>query len=184
MNRRQFFSGLAAAAPLALIRQQTPQEPAPSQLLAPDMAGRTRDSVTRYENDPDIIAIERRLRCTCGCNLDVYTCRTTDFTCSYSPAMHRDVVALYESGKSADEVIQAFVAQYGETVLMAPPAEGFNWAAYLLPGTAILVTGGVLGWVLMRRHRVASVPVAAPADGGLSEADRARLAAELERLET
>ena len=39
-------------------------------------------------------ALEHRLHCQCGCRLDIYTCRTTDFTCPVSPSMHRDVVSL------------------------------------------------------------------------------------------
>ena len=70
--------------------------------------------------------IERKLKCTCGCNLDIFTCRTTDFTCQFSPALHKDVLQLRGEGKSPDEVIAAFVAKHGEQILMAPPAEGFN----------------------------------------------------------
>ena len=38
--------------------------------------------------------LEHHIRCQCGCTLDVFTCRTTDFSCQVSPAMHRDVMAL------------------------------------------------------------------------------------------
>ncbi len=47
----------------------------------------------------EIQAIEQRLACSCGCTLDVFTCRTTDFTCTYSPELHREVVALHQAGK-------------------------------------------------------------------------------------
>src|SRR5688500_6248043 len=50
-----------------------------------------------------------RLHCQCGCRLDIYTCRTTDFTCPLSPAMHRDVMSLVEGCYSAQEIIDAFV---------------------------------------------------------------------------
>jgi cytochrome c-type biogenesis protein CcmH len=88
---------------------------------------------TERDNEPFLQAVEHRIRCTCGCNLDVYTCRTTDFTCSTSPRMHREVLALQDQGKNADEIVAAFVAQYGEQILMAPKPEGFNLAGYLVP---------------------------------------------------
>ncbi len=72
------------------------------------------------------------------------------------------------------------------TILMAPPKEGFNWAAYLLPGIVITLVGSVLGWVLVRRARR---PVAIPAAGsgqdvaGVSPDDADRLRTELEHLE-
>ena len=86
------------------------------------------------DNDPFVTAVEHRLQCTCGCTLDVYTCRTTDFTCTYSPALHKEVLALQDQGKTADEIVAAFVAKYGEKVLMAPKPEGFNLAGYVVPG--------------------------------------------------
>jgi len=184
VNRRRFL-GLAALAPLAAWREDRAQDSTTvRQLSAPSMAGRDRSAVTDYQNDPYIIGIERKLRCTCGCNLDVYTCRTTDFTCSYSPELHREVVGLHEEGKSAEDILDTFVAKYGETVLMAPAREGFNWAGYLLPGTAIATTGSVIGWALMRRHRVVAAQATPATSDGLSEADRGRLADELHRLDS
>ena len=47
--------------------------------------------------------LEHQIHCQCGCNLDVYTCRTTDFSCSVSPAMHADVMGLVSGGHTADE---------------------------------------------------------------------------------
>jgi cytochrome c-type biogenesis protein CcmH len=162
------------------------QDTSVARLQQPDLAGRPRSRVTDYENDPFIIGVERRLRCTCGCGLDIYTCRTTDFTCTYSPELHREVVALVEQDKSAEEILAAFVDKYGETALMAPPKAGFNWAGYLLPGIVIALVGVVLGWVLMRRaRRPVPVPVAGPDPAaGLSPEDAARLKDELARLES
>ena len=96
-------------------------------------------------------AVEHRIRCQCGCTLDVYTCRTTDFSCQVSPAMHRDVVALAAGGYSAQEILDAFVGVYGERVLMAPPAEGFNLFGWVAPfvalgGGAVAVAALLRGW--------------------------------------
>lgn len=93
-------------------------------------------------------ALEHRIRCQCSCTLDVYTCRTTDFSCGVSPAMHGDVMALVEGGHSADAILAGFRHVYGEQVLMAPPREGFNWLGYLVPfgamGAGFVVVAGIL----------------------------------------
>jgi cytochrome c-type biogenesis protein CcmH/NrfF len=181
--RREFLRlGAVALVPLF---GGTAQDTSVARLLQPELAGRPRGPVTDYQNDPFIIGVERRLRCTCGCNLDIYTCRTTDFTCTYSPELHREIVALVQQEMSGEEIIAAFVAKYGEQALMAPPKEGFNWAAYLLPGVAITLAGTVITWVLLRRQRVRAVVAAdaAPATD-LSADEDARLRAALDRLES
>jgi hypothetical protein len=32
-----------------------------------------------FDNDEVVKGIEHKLKCTCGCNLDIFTCRTTDY---------------------------------------------------------------------------------------------------------
>lgn len=173
-----------------------PQEPARSQddtagtasarLPRPDMAGRPRSRVTDYENDPFIVGIESELRCTCGCNLSVYTCRTTDFTCQTSPAMHQEVIGRVEEGKTGEQILDEFVAKYGETVLMAPRKQGFNIAAYIVPGIVITAVGSVMLWILARRARLMPRTVSDESGDslpGLSPDEVAQLQAELEHLE-
>ena len=93
-------------------------------------------------------ALEHRLRCQCGCTLDVYTCRTTDFSCQVSPAMHRDVMAMVDGGYDEREIIDTFVAAYGDRVLMAPPKVGFNILGYVVPGIGVAVGAVVLMYVI------------------------------------
>ena len=125
----------------------------------PPKAG-AKPSMTADERD----ALERELHCQCGCTLDVYTCRTTDFSCRVSPSMHRDVMALVEGGYSAQEILDAFVGTYGERALMAPRRQGFNWAGYLVPFIA-LGTGTAALIAVLRRMQQAPVVVAAPTAG-------------------
>jgi cytochrome c-type biogenesis protein CcmH len=108
-------------------------------------------------------ALEHRLHCQCGCTLDIYTCRTTDFTCPVSPAMHKDVMQLVAGGYSADEIITAFQVAYGDKVLMAPPRIGFNWAGYLTPFAALAVGAVIVATLISRWRRVEPGPVAAAA---------------------
>jgi cytochrome c-type biogenesis protein CcmH len=104
--------------------------------------------------------LEHQIHCQCGCNLDVYTCRTTDFACSVSPAMHSDVMGLVAGGHSAQEILAAFKAIYGEKVLMAPVRSGFNLLGYTVPFIA-LGTGAVVVAALMRRWKRTAVVSAA-----------------------
>lgn len=182
-SRREFLASAALALLSALptfrpsAQDSLPGSGPSGKLWDPSRAGRPLDPVTAGDNDAAIQAIEKRLKCQCGtCNLDVYTCRTTDFTCGTSPVMHRRVVAMVEAGTSAQEVVDAFVRDYGVTVLMAPPKRGFNLAGYFVPSLAIGVAAVALLLVLRRwtRGSTPAVPVAAP--------DPARSPAELERL--
>ena len=113
-------------------------------------------------SDDDRDALERQVRCQCGCTLDVYICRTTDFSCQVSPAMHRDIISLVEGGYSAKEILDAFVTTYGESALMAPPRAGFNLAGYIMP-FAVLAAGSVVLTVVLRRmqNRIATTREAA-----------------------
>jgi cytochrome c-type biogenesis protein CcmH len=95
-------------------------------------------------------ALEHRIRCQCGCTLDVFTCRTTDFSCQVSPAMHRDILALVQGGYTAQEILDGFVRVYGDRALMAPPKVGFNIVGYVLPGITIAL--GAVGLLVMMRR--------------------------------
>jgi cytochrome c-type biogenesis protein CcmH len=106
-------------------------------------------SMTNLQRDD----LERRIHCQCGCTLDVFTCRTTDFSCQVSPAMHRDVIALVNGGYTAQEIIDAFVGVYGERALMAPKKSGFNLLAWFTPGVAVLTAGVLLFMWLRDRER-------------------------------
>ncbi len=154
----------------------------------PSVVGRPADTAQAGRNNAEIQALEKRLKCPCPCGLDVYTCRTTDFTCTYSPESHRQVVAMWDQGLTADQIIDEFVKEYGERALMAPPPRGFNLAGYLVPGALILLLGAVLTWVLMRRSRVAATAtggspdpegVQAPLLGGATAEELAELEREL-----
>jgi cytochrome c-type biogenesis protein CcmH len=120
--------------------------------------------------------LEHHIHCQCGCGLDVYTCRTTDFSCTVSPAMHMDVLGLANGGYSATEIIAAFRQVYGDGVLMAPAKEGFNWLGYLLPFGVLLTGAGVVVTLLRRWSHAPSptVPTRSPGDATPDELERLR----------
>jgi cytochrome c-type biogenesis protein CcmH len=188
LTRREFFvaaagTGLALGA-RALDGQQPSFTPMDQNAYRPVIRPAKPDatpSMTPDERDK----LERELKCQCTCILDVYTCRTTDFTCGVSPAMHRDVMRLVAGGYDAQEIKDAFVETYGEVALTAPIKQGFNWAGYFVP-SVVMATGGVILTMMIRRWTskatpavAAASPSAAPAAPNASDDEMARLEAAL-----
>jgi cytochrome c-type biogenesis protein CcmH len=192
IDRREFLT-LGAGSFLGVVaswRRATLQGPdslpgtgPAGRLWDPARAGRPLEPVTAADNDAAIQAIEKQIHCTCGCNQDVYTCRTTDFTCTTSPAMHRRVVALAQAGKTGPQILDAFVREHGIAILMAPPKRGLNLIGYAVPPVVLIVAAGVLALVMRRWTRTAPDPVPAQpvAPAGTSE-ELERLRGELDRL--
>ena len=181
MRRRDFLSRLAlgaaanGAAPRLLAAQGTPGDrgAAPVQGTTSNLFDMNQEAAKTVRRPPKANArasmstdardaLEHEIRCQCGCTLDVYTCRTTDFSCQVSPAMHRDVISLVEGGYSAQEILDAFVDTYGERALMAPRREGFNWAGYVMPFAA-LGAGAAAVMVVLRGMQRRTAAVARPA---------------------
>jgi cytochrome c-type biogenesis protein CcmH len=180
---------LLTACPPVRLSAQTPDSTARTdaagRLYAPGYVQQRAPTVAR-DDDELVKALEGKLRCTCGCNLDVFTCRTTDFTCATSPAMHQVVLARLDSGMTEQQVIAAFEAQYGQSVLMAPPRRGFNWTAYLMPFVGLGVGIALLGLAMRRlvRAHAAEAPAAAPvAAAEVTPQDLERLKKELAEFE-
>ncbi len=158
LSRRSFLLGLPAAIAATRLGAQQPvqtfngpmadaQDVYRAVKLEPKPGARA--SMTPLERDD----LEHQIKCQCGCVLDVFTCRTTDFSCSVSPAMHGDVLALVEGGYDGPEIMAAFQSVYGERVLMAPVKSGFNLLGYGMPFIA-LGTGAVVIAVLLRRWKL------------------------------
>lgn len=185
VGRREFFALTLAGVGAALQQGATRQDSVrAAQVYDPDRAGRSQSPITAADNDKSVQALEKKLRCTCGCGLDIYTCRTTDFTCTYSPALHKQVLGLLGDGKTPQDVIDAFVAQYGQSALMAPPRRGFNLLGYFVPGVLLLAAIGLLIRMLNRWSREARVaaPTTAYAPTAATPAELERLQRELDKL--
>src|SRR5690349_3199734 len=87
-TRRHFLAGLVglfalqSVGPTVRQSDSLPGAGPAGRLSDPERAGRPIEPVTAKDNLAAIQQIEKQLRCTCGCNLDIYTCRTTDFSCT------------------------------------------------------------------------------------------------------
>jgi cytochrome c-type biogenesis protein CcmH len=80
------------------------------------------------------------------------------------------------AGESREEVLAALVADYGEAILGAPPARGFDQALWFAPGLAMLLGLAGIVWLVRRRRRrlPALSPTLPPLT--LSSAEQDRLA--------
>jgi cytochrome c-type biogenesis protein CcmH len=201
-SRRAFFARLAgaSAAGVALVRTAGAQQRGmmhdssivrreSSNLFAMDQsAARTVQRPAKPGATPVLTVeqrddLEHRIRCQCGCTLDVFVCRTTDFACQVSPAMHRDVMALVHGGYTAQEIIDQFVKVYGERALMAPTTEGFNLLGWVAPflalaGGAIAIAAVMRGWRRTARERALAPQLSRAASSqtfGATDEERARL---------
>lgn len=96
----------------------------------------------------ELETFERQLACPCPCTLDIYTCRTTDFSCGISPAVHGDIQRLVDGGYTATEIMEVLTGTYGDFILNSPRKEGFSLAAWFAPFAAVAVGAVGIGAML------------------------------------
>jgi cytochrome c-type biogenesis protein CcmH len=153
---------LAAGAPAAVAQENDSSPPLSG---APDSAAA----------QTSLADIEDEVMCPiCGTTLQL----------SQSPQADRErafIQELVAEGRSKGEVKDALVAEYGSEVLALPESEGFDLAAWLVPGVAILVAASAIGvglWRWRRRdHGAEEEPEA------IDAADRERLSSDLARYD-
>jgi cytochrome c-type biogenesis protein CcmH len=76
--------------------------------------------------------------------------------CGVADGLRAEILAQVEAGSTDAQVLEYFVARYGERILAAPAARGFNWAAWIVPGAALLLGAGLAVWLLRRWTRASS----------------------------
>lgn len=120
-----------------------------------------------------LMLIETSLKCNCGCGLDVHTCQFS-MQCGTSPVWTQRIIESLEAGQDVETIKAGFVSDFGTTVLMLPPAEGFNLLGYTLPAIAILTASMLIGMIARGRETTAALePVSELTD---EEAERLRAA--------
>ncbi len=93
-------------------------------------------------NAQTLTDLSKQFICQCGCTMVLASC--THVECHSRETMTTLIEQKLAQGQSEEQIIQFFVAQYGEQVLASPPKRGFNLVAWVLPFAAILVGGGVI----------------------------------------
>jgi len=170
VSRRRFLAATGAGFVSLVALRAAGAQQAPAQTMSGPMSGEAyvpvarppRAGATPQLDTEQRDLLEKHLKCQCGCPLDIYTCRTTDFACPLSPKVHADVEALIAGGYTADEIREAFVAAYGERVLTAPKAEGFNLLAYVAPFAVLGLGAALAGWLIHQWRRPVAVKAGEP----------------------
>lgn len=135
MRRGTFFLFLALSTAVS-----------PQTARADDAPGREYDVATRM------------ILCDCGCSpQSVHDC-----ACGHAAEMREEIASAIRSGQTGQQVIDAYVAKYGEKIRIAPTASGFNLLAWLGPGVALLAGGAASVLILRRWKRVSAAPGPGP----------------------
>ena len=128
------------------------------------------------EPQTDLADLEDEVMCPiCGTALGL----------SQSPQADRErefIRQLIAEGKTKEEIKDALVAEYGDEVLAVPEREGFDLAAWLVPGAAILLAAVAI-FIGLRRWRRRPGPDDAERQAPPSAGDEERLDADLARYE-
>ena len=113
------------------------------------------------DTDARFNKLGHQMMCMCGCNQILLECNHVG--CTYSDRMRNELVAGLERGDSDSLVLQSFVQKYGNTVLAAPTASGFNVVAWIVPFAIFaLACGGTIWIVRAWKARTLAEPVEHP----------------------
>jgi cytochrome c-type biogenesis protein CcmH len=113
----------------------------------------------------------------------------TALNLSFSPQADRERAYIRReiaAGKTKDQIKGDLVAQYGTQVLAEPPKSGFDLAAWLVPGAALLIAVIAIAIGLRRWRRAGRRAGEAPSsadDPPLDPSDAERLDADLARYD-
>jgi cytochrome c-type biogenesis protein CcmH len=125
---------------------------------------------------PDAAALEKQAK-TIEAMLIAPCCWSQQVSLHQSPAadeIKRTVRRLLADGKTQQQILDQYVAEYGDRILAEPPARGFSAALYVAPW---LFLAGSIGLVVvvvrkLRRPAAAAAPDAVPAAASDDELDR------------
>ena len=111
--------------------------------------------------------IGKQLMCTCGCGDTAGSCSHPGAAfsgpCDVAKAKLKEVDKRISRGESNGAILEAFVQEYGEQALAAPPARGFNWFAYSFPFVAFGIGLGLVLIVIWHwRQRLPLAPASGP----------------------
>ena len=112
--------------------------------LAACLSGGAQTAAEKPSND--VRRVGARLQCQCGCKDSVATCSMLE--CSFSRPAKERIARMQAVGMSDDQIVQAFVRDYGAGIYLSPP-NAFGW---IIPYAAIGV--GLLGvWLFVRKYK-------------------------------
>jgi cytochrome c-type biogenesis protein CcmF len=116
----------------------------------PTITAQGGEEVKPEQKSPLQQRLEGEVMCTCGgCRLSVGNCGMMN--CHGREGQRAKIVAHIESGKDHDQIVTAFVGEFGQDILMAPIDKGFNRLAWLFPylvgaGGAVAIGFAAIRW--------------------------------------
>lgn len=102
--------------------------------------------------------------CTCGCQQALYECRMP--ACGFRPGMQAELQKMLDEGKTDEQIHEAFIAKYGNTVLIMPTTHGFDITAWIMPFAALIAGALAVVFVVYKWRRNPAL-----ADGGAGPVD-------------
>jgi cytochrome c-type biogenesis protein CcmH/NrfF len=138
------------------------------------------DTIPAVFRSPLERQVAEEIMCNCGgCRLSVANCGMMN--CHGKEAQLKKIQQYASEGQGHDAILATFVREHGGyDVLMQPPNQGFNRAAWLLPyAVAVLALVGIAATARRWSRREATAPAAASIDPELD----ARLENELRDLD-
>jgi cytochrome c-type biogenesis protein CcmH len=94
----------------------------------------------------DVRRVGSRLACQCGCKDSVATCSMLE--CHFSKPAKERIAKMQAVGMSDDQIVQAFVREYGAGIYLAPP----NAWGWIVPYAAV-VFGFFVIYLFIKRYR-------------------------------
>jgi cytochrome c-type biogenesis protein CcmH/NrfF len=90
---------------------------------------------------PEVRKVSESLACRCGCSYQpLSACNMID--CPSAIPLREEIAAQLQAGKTEDEIIKGLVAKHGKSILSAPPRQGFDLTAWIVPFLAL--TSGLM----------------------------------------
>jgi len=110
-----------------------------------------------YPTDNDVNLVAKKLYCPVCPNTPLDVCETK--ACQDWRAQIRDQLS---SGWTEQQIIDYFVAQYGERVLAEPQRKGFTSLVWFLPVIVVLIGLGIVYEILRnwKKQKLAPAPAA------------------------
>ena len=84
--------------------------------------------------------------CLCGCNQTIKNCPHEN--CGFAIPAQEKMDKMVKENKTNDDIMDAFLMQYGDEILATPKKEGFNLLGYIMPFVALLIAAGVIITIL------------------------------------
>ncbi len=122
-----------------------------------------------------------QLGCQCGCGASVTSCNMLQ--CHFALPARQKLLEMVNAGESDQAIFAAFVKEYGQRILLKPPAEGFNLVGWLMPFAAIVAGLAFVWWLIQRFRKPLAVAGGLEIDDAALARYRDRIDRDLEKLD-